>query len=40
MARSRLIRPRRKGLPILPIISVLMIASAFGLFIYELYTKQ
>ncbi len=36
MARSRLIRPRRKGLPILWIVSVLMILGAIGLFINEL----
>ncbi|MGB7337643.1 MAG: serine hydrolase [Phototrophicaceae bacterium] len=36
MARSRLIRPRRKGLPILLIVSVLMILGAIGLFINEL----
>ncbi|GAB5489869.1 MAG: hypothetical protein Phog2KO_00840 [Phototrophicaceae bacterium] len=42
MARSRLIRPRRRGLPILLIISVLMIIGAFSLFVYELlqFTQQ
>lgn len=42
MARSRLIRPRRKGLPILLILSALMIVAAFGLFTYELlqFTQQ
>lgn len=42
MARSRLIRPPRKGLPVLLIISTLMVIAAFALFVYELlqFTQQ
>lgn len=42
MARSRLIRPPRRGLPLVLIISVLMIMAAFSLFVYELlqFTQQ
>ena len=42
MSRSRLIKPRRKGLPITLIISVLMIIAAFSLFVIELleFTQQ
>lgn len=42
MARSRLIRPPRKGLPMILIVSVVMIVSAAGIFVYELlqFTQQ
>ena len=42
MARSRLIRPPRKGLPVLLILSILMVVAAFALFVYELlqFTQQ
>lgn len=36
MTRSNLIRPRRKGLPVSLILSVLLLAAAFSLFVYEL----
>ncbi|MEM9952021.1 MAG: serine hydrolase [Chloroflexota bacterium] len=42
MARSRLIRPRRRGLPITLIVSVLCVVAALALFINELlrFTQQ